>query len=127
MALTSTVPADTVLGRHHRVMARCCNERFKKVKSIELTNFTFKLKLKINLLLQIIWGVLIMTCVSAAWVGATHLLKSTFQTVQIIQVTEPPVVSTSAPHALLPAANGSSTTVATPTTDQVNEFLFPRL
>ena len=74
-------------------------------------------------MLQIIWGVLIMTCVSAAWVGATHLLKSTFQTVQMIQVTEPPVVSTSAPHALLPpAANGSSTTVATPTTDQVNEF-----
>jgi hypothetical protein len=123
MALTSTVPADTVLGRHHRVMARCCNERFKKVKSPKLMNS--KLNLKIKLLLQIILGVLIMTCVSAAWVGATHLLKSTFQTVQIIQVTDPPVVSTSAPHALLPpAANGSSTTVATPTTDQVIEFLF---
>lgn len=37
---------------------------------------------------QIIWGVLIMTSVSAAWVGATHLLKSTFQTVQFVSVAE---------------------------------------
>ncbi|KAK4010901.1 putative thiamine transporter SLC35F3 isoform X1 [Daphnia magna] len=40
-------------------LRRCCHERVRKS----------------------IWGVVIMCSVSAAWVGATHLLKSTFRTV----------------------------------------------
>lgn len=61
---------------------------------------------------QSIWGVLIMGSVSAAWVGATHLLKSTFRTV----------------HVVIVHAGNNSTTAATSFdavhNDDVSPFLF---
>ena len=45
-----------------------------------------------------IWGVLIMTSVSAAWVGATHLLKSSFQTVQYINDDDEDVINSTASY-----------------------------
>lgn len=47
--------------------------------TLEPNNFLF-------VLYQSIWGVLIMCSVSAAWVGATHILKSTFRAVHVIVI-----------------------------------------
>lgn len=57
-----------------------------------------------NIFAQSICGVLIMASVSAAWVGATHLLKWTFRAVSVVVVvdradnqTQPGAVSSATP------------------------------
>lgn len=72
---------------------------------------------------QSIWGVVIMCSVSAAWVGATHLLKSTFRTVHHVAAVL--VVQHVADSSAAGGANHSTVATTLPATSTTTTPIYP--
>ncbi|XP_057368931.1 solute carrier family 35 member F3-like [Daphnia carinata] len=91
---TGSSPPTPATTPQSSFLRRCCHERVRKS----------------------IWGVVIMCSVSAAWVGATHLLKSTFRTVHHVAavLVVQPTDDSDANHSTVTPTVAATSAITTP-------------